>query len=254
MEGKKRLLAAAVLMTVLSGCAHEPPPYESRYTPPPPVAPPPPPLAAGASFVDDFERPDTDQGLDEDWELQAAPAGKPLAPVSRGALIRDGHYVSSDDSNTYAVQILRGTVRRIGAEGRWTRVGEGGDETLIMGIAADGSLDQNQVQLTASPTTWEVRRFRDSATPQPVARGTFNPPLAVNGTYRFEMDVEDGSVTVRVPGVEEEVRLGTVGLLSEHAYWQHFSPPAEVPIGNKFCIDTVWAAEEGQPLSPVPTE
>lgn len=134
--------------------------------------------------------------------------GSPALPVETGAFIRDGHFVSSDDTNVYAVQTLRGTIRRIGAEGRWTKVRNGGYETLVMGIAADDSLGRNLVQLTVSPASWGLSRHRDGDTPAQVAKGTFSPPLALNGTYRFEMDVADGSVIVRVPGVEKEVRLG----------------------------------------------
>ncbi|CAA0111071.1 Uncharacterised protein [Mycolicibacterium vanbaalenii] len=252
MVGPKRLFAAALLFTAVSACAHEPPPYESRYTPPAPVAPPPPPLAPGASFVDDFERPNTDGGLGVRWEMRRGEPANPALPVETGAFIRDGHFVSSDDTNVYAVQTLRGTVRRIGAEGRWTKVRNGGYETLVMGIAADDSLGRNLVQLTVSPASWRLSKHRDGDTPAQVAKGTFNPPLALNGTYRFEMDVADGSVTVRVPGVEKEVRVGTLGLLSENAFWQHVSTPKELPIGEKFCIDMVWAAEQGQPLTAIP--
>lgn len=255
MLGKTLVFATAVVLAAVSGCAKDPPPYESRYTPPPPVAPPPPPLPPGASFLDDFERPDTEAGLDGRWQLRAADPGDPATPVGTGAFIRDGHYVSSDNtSNVFAVQTLRGTVRRVGAEGRWTQVGDGGYETLVMGISADADLSRNLVQLTVSPVGWVLSSSRDTAAPQPLAKGEFNPPLAVNGTYRFEMDAADGSVTVRVPGAEKQVKVGTLGLLSERVYWQHVATPAELPIGQKFCVDLVWAAEQGQPLSAVPAE
>ncbi|WP_133057320.1 hypothetical protein [Mycolicibacterium iranicum] len=254
MDGTRRLLAAALLMTIVSACTPEPPPYESRYTPPAPTAPPPPPMAPGASFVDDFERAETPAGLDQDWELRGADPGKPALPVQKGAFIRDGHYVSSDDSNTYAVQTLRDVVRRVGAEGRWTKIGNGGYETLIMGIAADDSLNGNQLQLVITPAGWELRKHPDGDSSEAVGKASFDPPLAVNGTYRFEMDVEDESVTVRVAGVEKRVQVDTVGLLGERVYWQHYSAPDELPIGAKFCVDMVWAAEQGKPLSPVPAQ
>lgn len=184
--------------------------------------------------------------------MRAAEGDRSIAPVETGAFVRNGHYVSSDDSGVYAVRAFRGTVRRVGVEGRWTRVGEGGDETLVMGITADDGLESNLVQLTVTQAGWTVSKRRDGADPQVVVKGKFTPPLEVNRTYDFELDAADGTVTVRVPGTEKKAKLGTIGLLSGRAYWQHYSEPAEVPIGAKFCVDMVWVAEQGQPLTALP--
>jgi hypothetical protein len=185
--------------------------------------------------------------------MRGADDGGPILPGATGAFIRDGHYVSSDDSGVYAVRTFRSTVRRVGTEGRWTRVGDGGFETLVMGMAANDNMgSSDMVQLTVTPTNWVVSSRRGTVDPRNVARGKFNPPLELNRTYQFEMDAADGTVTVRVPGAEEKAKLGTIGLLSETAYWQHYSPPKEIPIGAKFCIDKLWVAEQDQPLSPIP--
>ncbi len=204
------------------------------------------------SFLDNFDRDDTPLGLGEGWDIRRGVQGEAIDSVPTGAFIRDGHYVSSNDNGVYAVRTFRSTVRRVGAEGRWTRIGAGGDETFVMGIAASDDLTGNMVQLTVTPAGWTVSKRRGSIDPENVVTGKFSPPLELNRTYRFEMDTADGTVTVRVPGVEKTTKLGTIGLLSERAYWQHYSPPAELPIGAKFCIDMLWAAEQGQPLSPLP--
>lgn len=204
------------------------------------------------SFLDDFDRADTPLGLGEGWEIRGGAQGDPIVPVQTGAFIRDGHYVSSNDSGVYAVRTFRSTVRRVGAEGRWTRIGAGGDETFVMGIAASDDLRGNMLQLTITPTGWAVTKRGGSVDPESVVTGKFDPPMELNRTYRFEMDAADGTVTVRVPGAEKTTKLGTIGLLGERAYWQHQSAQAELPIGAKFCIDMLWAAEQGQPLSPLP--
>lgn len=175
-----------------------------------------------------------------------------MQPVETGAFLRNGHYVSSDDSGVYAVRTFRSTVRRVGTEGRWTRIGVGGDESLTMGIAASDRLDADLVELTVFPSGWEVSMRRGQMEPRVVVRGKFEAVLEANRTYRFEMDAADGTVTVRLPGVEKNAKLGTIGLLGKHAFWQHNSPSAELPIGVKFCIDMVWVAEQDQPLSPLP--
>lgn len=183
--------------------------------------------------------------------MLGAQEGSAIVPVETGGFIRNGHYVSSDDSGVYAVRTFRDTVRRVGVEGRWTRVGEGGDESLVMGITANEDLS-NFVKLTVTQAGWAVTQRRGSAEAQVVVKGSFNPPLALNRTYQFELDAADGTVTVRVPGAEKKAKLGTIGLLSNSAYWQHYSEPAEIPIGAKFCIDVLWVAEQGQPLAAIP--
>ncbi|VEG52373.1 Uncharacterised protein [Mycolicibacterium aurum] len=175
-----------------------------------------------------------------------------VLPAETGAFLRNGHYVSSDDSGVYAVRTFRDTVRRVGVEGRWTRIGEGGDETLIMGISADENLESNYVNFTVTPAGWVVSTRRDNADPRVVVKGSFSPPLELNRTYRFELDAADGTVTIRVPGAEKKAKLGTIGLLGDRAYWQHYSDPAEIPIGAKFCVDVLWAVEQDQPLTAIP--
>lgn len=87
----------------------------------------------------------------------------------------------------------------------------------------------------------------------PVVGGKFDPPLEVDRAYRFEMDTADGTVTVRVPGVDRKYSVGTRGLLSDQAFWQLYSDPTERPIGAKFSIDAVWVGEQDQSLSPLPS-
>lgn len=255
MKGK-RLVAVAVLMCTVAACTPQPPPYESRYTPPLPAAPPPPPLPPGSSFVDDFERPDTQQGLGVDWDVREAREvndGNPALVPTTDGFIRDGQYASSGDVSVYALRKFRSDVRRIGAEARWMRVGDGAAETLMMAITANDNILSDLVQLSVSPTGWAVKTRRGNGKVRNVINGMFDRPLEFDRNYRFEMDAADGSVTVRVPGAERVAKVGTVGLISERAFWRHI-PPAVGPAGSKFTADMVWVAEQAQPLSPIPAD
>jgi hypothetical protein len=68
--------------------------------------------------------------------------------------------------------------------------------------------------------------------------------------YQFEMEATDNTVTVRVPGSEVTKNAAIADLLGDRAFWQEYAKP--MPAGVVFDFDTVWAAEDGQPLFPVP--
>ena len=252
--GGKSSVVATMLVVVVTACTPAPPPYESRYVPPSPTSPPPPPLSPGASFVDDFNRPDTETGLGAAWDMRGAEiVANPILPPATDGLIRDGQFVASGDSSVYAVREFRGAVRRIGAEGRWTRVGNGGEETFVMAVSANEKLRTDMVHFSVTPTGWGVSTRRNGGVARYVIGGKFDPPLGLDHSYRFEMDIADGSVTVRVPGMERKGRAGTIGLVGNRAFWQLYPSPRQVPLGVKFSADMVWVAEENQPLSPLPS-
>jgi hypothetical protein len=177
--------------------------------------------------------------------------GNPILPPATDGFIKSGHYASASDQSVFALRNFRSTVRRVGAEARWTRVGDGAVESLVMAITANDLIMSVFVQLSVNPAGWAVstRRIGDF---RRVMSGKFDPPLVLDREYRFEMDAADGSVTVRVPGDEKTGRVGTIGLLSERAYWRHAFAPTDRPIGVQFSANMVWAAEQGQPLSPIP--
>lgn len=160
--------------------------------------------------------------------LAIPPLRHPRAPSSATC-----HYVSSDNtSNVFAVQTLRGTVRRVGAEGALDASWRRGIQNPRHGDSADADLSRDLVQLTVSPDGWVLSSNRNTATPRSLAQGEFNPPLAVNGTYRLEMDAADGSVIVRGFPDQGRGQGRHPRLLSGRVYWQHVATPAELPIGQ----------------------
>lgn len=251
---RKRVIAAAIFMTAVAACTPEPPPFESHYTPPPPTAPQPLlPLAPGSSFVDNFDRPDTPLGLGDGWDMrEPAGGGNPTLPPATDGFIENGRYTSAGDTGVYAVRSFRSTVHRVGAEASWERVSNGGAETLVMAVTGNDKITTDLVQLTVNPNGWAVSTRRDGGRVRRVFAGKFDPPLELDRQYRFEVDVADGSVTVRVPGAEEKRTVGTSGLLSERAFWRHVSAPTDRPVGVKASVNMVWVAEEGLPLVPTP--
>lgn len=253
--GGKWLVAGLLGVLAVSGCAPEPPPYTSQYTPPPPIASPPPALAAGASFVDLFDRPNTESGLGGGWDMRESADYSPILPPTTDGLIADGHFVSSGSIPVYAARTFRSVLRRVGAEGRWTRAESnsagGSDEKLVIAITANDRLKSDLVQLVASPVGWEVATRRNGGTYRREMTGKFDPPLEFNREYRFEMDATNGSVTVRVPGTERKGNVGTAGLLSERGFWE-LASGKEQPSG-KFAYNAVWAGEQDQPMSPLPS-
>lgn len=246
-------VSAALILVMVAACAPEPPLYESRYTPPPPVTRPPPPLPPGSSFIDDFNRPDTSLGLDAGWDIRKAEEGNPEPPLATDGFISGGHYASAGLESVYAARTFRSTVRRVGAEARWTRIGDGSVETLVMAITANGQLMGDQVQLAAHPIGWVVSTRRNGQYRR-VFRGVFDPPLDLDREYRFEMDAADESVTVRIPGAERKANVGMLGLLSERAFWRYAFAPADRPIGVKVSANMVWVAEDGQSMTPLPED
>ena len=122
----KRLSVAAVLVICLVSC-HKPPAYESHYVPPtstplPLAVPSPAPSVTlpRASFVDNFDRPDTVLGLGEGWDMRGPDADKSLpVPAATDGFISNGSYTSAGDRIVYAVRQFRSTVQRMGAVGRW---------------------------------------------------------------------------------------------------------------------------------------
>ncbi|WP_185294640.1 hypothetical protein [Mycolicibacterium litorale] len=249
----KWLVAAVLLMTAVVACTHEPPPYESRYTPPPPPLGAPAPLPPGASFVDTFDRPDTQLGLGEGWDLRESIDNSALPLSATDGFIRAGRYASASMTNVFAVRKFRSKVRRIGAEASWTRVGDGPAETLFMAISANEKITSDLVQLAVNPAEWEVSTRRNGHFWR-VVRGRFDPPLDLDRDYRFEMDAADGSITATLPNGVRTGRVGTSDLLSERAFWRHgFDPADPRPAGARFAANIVWVAEEGQTLVPVPS-
>lgn len=192
--------------------------------------------------------------------MRGAADGKEVVPLATDGFIRSGHFASSglyaspNDSSVYAIRVFDETVRRIGAEGRWTRIGAGGKETLALAIAANDSVKTDLLQLTVRVDGWEVSARRGRDRRRTVMGGKFDPPLELDREYRFEMDAGIDEVTVRLPGVRRKGRVGTVGLLGNRAFWQLYAAPAALPMGEKVSVNMAWVAVDGQPISPLPAQ
>lgn len=236
----------------------KPPDYESRYTAPSPASsvstsvsatPLGPPTA---SFVDTFDQPDTALGLGKDWDMRGRYIRSyPLPPATDG-FIKDGHYTYAGNSIVYAVRKFGGTVRRIGAFGRWDRIRPGSETSFSLGLTPSDDLINNVVHLGANRETWKMTVRRNFGAFQTVAEGKFSPPLQLDRNYQFEFEIDgDSSVTVRVPGAEVTRSITMSGLFGNYAFWGEFVRPEELSAGIVFNFDTVWATEDGQPVAPV---
>lgn len=251
----RRCAIVAVLSVPLSSCSPAPPPYESHYVPPTasvvgdvpsPTTPPQPSLA---SFVDDFDRADTELGLGDGWDMRAAKTnGYPL-PAATDGFIRDDHFTYAGQSEVFAARQFGGTVRSIGATGRFRRIDYGGITTMSMALTSSDNLTADMVHFAANRSYWKVEiRHADGAF-EPVATGRFAPKLELDRNYEFGLEATDSTVTVRVPGSEVTKDVVTAGLSGDRAFWREI--PSRTPVGEYFDFDSVWASEDGQPLFPV---
>jgi hypothetical protein len=252
-------LLPLVLVLATASCADRSVDYQSRYvTPLPPntapvtssVAPMQP---SGeqeqASFVDNFNRPDTIAGIGDGWSMRGdVMRGDPMAPADDG-FIRNGSFSYSGANTVYATREMRGLVEGIGTVGRFSPNGDGGETSIGLGISADSRFTANAIILTASRWGWQVRLRRNSEFQPVVMRGEFSPELQLDTVYEFKLAVAEDTITVQAPGIKASRRAPIDGLVGSQAFWMEYveRPPARVV----FQYDAVWAAEEGQPLLPV---
>jgi hypothetical protein len=260
----KRCLPAAVLLILLTSCTTEPPPYVSHYVEPtsevtraaPPSSEAPPLPAPLASFVDNFDRPDTTLGLGEGWDLRGDPPlnhppSEALPPATDG-YIKNGRFTYNGVDAVYAVRKFQGPVQGIGARGSFRRIGGGYvHSAMSMAISANDQLVSDLLTFGATREGWSVKMRRANGPFTLVAQGSFSPVLAFDQDYQFELNATDKTVTVRVPGSDEVTKeLSTQGLLGNIVNFQEH--PVRKPASDVFDFDDVWVIEAGQPLSPVP--
>jgi hypothetical protein len=260
----KRCLPAAVLLILLTSCTSAPPPYVSHYVtptseatraaPPQPEVPPAP--APLASFVDNFDRPDTSLGLGEGWDMRGDPPvihppSDALPPATDG-YIKNGRFTYNGVDPVYAVRTFQGTVQGVGARGSFRRIGGGYvHSAMSMAISANDQLVSDLLTFGATREGWSVKMRRANGPFVLVAQGAFSPVLELDRDYQFELSATDNAVTVRVPGSDEVTKkLSTRGLLGNIVNFQEH--PVRKPASDVFDFDAVWAIEAGQPLAPVP--
>ena len=258
----KRCLAVAVLLMLLTACNHEPPPYESHYVEPAPLSSTSPsllpqlatpPLPPQASFVDEFNRTDTDLGLGGDWDMRGTPVVEsPTLPPATDGFIREGSFTYAGTSSVAALRQFRGTVRGMGTIGQFRKIAPGLVQSgVTMNIIDSDRKDAPTLALFVARTGWSLRLRQLGKPFKTVAQGQFSPILDLDRSYRFEFQATHDEVTVTVPGLNEVTKtLSTDGLLSDLASWQEY--PLRMPAAQVFDFDTVWAIEDGQPTVPVP--
>ncbi|MGN7780848.1 hypothetical protein ACTJJE_15170 [Mycolicibacterium sp. 22603] len=227
---RRSAIAVSVLLAVLVSACHQAPQYTSMQ----------------ASFVDKFDRPDTELGLGPGWDMRGGYVdGFPL-PAATDGFIRGGRYSYSGSSVVYAARQMRGTVKSMGTIGSWRRVGEGdGETTMTMAVTPNDKLVADMVHFSVNRSVWELT-VRRGAGFEPVVEGKFSPVLSLDRDYRFDLEVTKNSVTVRVPGEQTTANVDTTGLLGDRVFWEQY--PSPVPSAVVFDYDTVWAVEDGQPL------
>ncbi len=252
-----RRFVTALLSMLLVSCSHEPPAYESKYVAPtttsvqrtaslPPTAPiVPPRTPVTATYFDNFDRPDTQQGLGEGWTTRGRdPLVDPDAnsfplPEASDGYIHDGRFTYSGRSMVYAIRQFRGVVNRMGAVGRWRQIGSGAETTLAMGISSNDLVVADMIHFVANRSSWKLTFRRGGGAFEPILSGRFSPVLELDREYQFEIEATDNSVTVRVPGTEASKDVSTVGLLGDRAFWEQY--PNGAPVGTVLDIDAVWA-------------
>lgn len=116
---------------------------------------------------------------------------------------------------------------------------------MTMAITPNDKLVSDMVHFSVNRSVWELT-VRRGAGFEPVAEGKFAPVLALDRAYRFDLEVSNNSVTVRVPGEQMTAEVDTTGLLGDRVFWEQY--PSPVPSVVVFDYDTVWAVEDGQPL------
>jgi hypothetical protein len=265
--GVKRCLCIAVLLMLLTSCDREPPPYASKYVEPTtsdvvptslapqaeaaaqPVIPP------QASFFDNFDRPDTQLGLGEGWDLRGNPDTNsfPL-PAATDGFIKDGRFTYNGINPVYAVRQFEGSVRSVGTVGRFREVGSSYAQTAFsMSIVPNDQILTDMLTFVATRSGWNVKIRRANGPFDEVAQGDFSPALELDRDYQFELRATDSTVTVQVPGSEEVTKdVSTAGLLGNRASFQEH--PVRTPTGDVFDFNTVWATEDGKPLVAVPAD
>lgn len=191
-------------------------------------------------FVDTFDRANTSSGLGTGWDLHGAYVDKfPLPPATDGFL-KGGHFTYAGNSTVYAARQFNGTVRRLGTEGYWQQIREGGETSIAMAISASDLLVTDMVHFAANRSVWDLTVRRGNGGFEPVASGKFNPTLKLGQKYEFEIQVTDSTITVKAPNTEVTHPIETTGLIGPHAFWEEF--PNGGRAGTVFNFDSIWAA------------
>jgi len=203
-----------------------------------------------ASFIDDFDRADTTNGLGDNWDLRGMPQnGAPLLPAMDG-YIKDGQFTYAGKSDAIAVRQFRTPIQRIGAEGQFRRINStNGDTTMMIGTGGDNNLETNVVVFLANRSLWELRSRLVNGTLKTVASGSFPHMLELDHRYIFVLSTTGDRVSVSGPGVNVSKPLPIPISPGTFGFWRE--SPNRTPAGEVFDFDKVWALEDGQPTTPI---
>lgn len=201
---------------------------------------------AGATYFDDFQRADTTPG-----SLGSNAQGLRYQLDARDGQVSRGVYTYSGAESVSAAQVLRGTVRRVGASGRWRIVDAASstETSVILALGTAGGAGAAQLQISRG--AWQYRdRLADGTTLQ-LAQGSFTPALDAGTAYWFDLSVaaDSRSVTLTLPGATQTIEdAHLAALLGSGAAWQEQTAQADP--ASVFDYSAVWAAEDGQPQLP----
>lgn len=248
---------AVILVAGLTACTRQPPPAESHYVPSAvptqsaaAQAPDEPSSPTFASFIDNFDRPDTPLGLGEGWDMRSAPSnGYPLPPAADG-FIKDNYFGYAGKDDVHAIREFRGELKTVGGVGRFRVTGLGGLTMFSMGISAADDLSANVVGFVSSRSFWALKIRAANGVDQTVATDKYNLPLEPDHDYQFELSTNGTTATIKGPGLDVTKNLSAAIPPGVFGYWRLF--PTRAPLGDFFDFKTVWAVEDGQPVFPVP--
>ncbi|MEN4450259.1 hypothetical protein [Mycobacterium sp. SM3041] len=247
------------LVAGLAACARQPPPPQSHYVPDATPtqaavvqAPDSPGSPQVASFVDNFDRPDTDFGLGEGWELRGVPSTGFVLPTTKDGFIKGNYFTYGGTDDVLAIRTLRGTLKSIGAVGRFRMVGLGGLTIFTMGTSGDSDLSANNVSFVSSRTYWALKVRATDGVDKTVAQGQYAVPLELDRDYRFELDTDGVTATVKGTGLAVTKPLPTQITPGSVGCWGLVR--SRSPLGQFFDVKTVWAVEDGVASSVIDGE
>ena len=249
-------IALVLIALLLAGCVREQPPLPEGYVSPPEPSStylgPPPPKPLEASWVDTFDRPDSEPGVLDGYQLVQR-LYEPRLPATDGFL-RDGAFTySGEDQVVYAVREFPDTVRSVGADGAWREERPGDTDTVIaLVISGNDRWITDMLHFVADRETWSLTIRRDNGPFEPVVHGAFPAPLKIGQPYTFRLDATDKTATVTVPGKKLTADIDTTGVLGNVAFWEQFAKPEQFPVSTVFDYTKVWANVDGQPVTPLP--
>jgi hypothetical protein len=232
----RTLIAVLVLISSVA-CTREPPAYESRATEPSATTTSAP-VKVDALWSDTFDRPDTQSGLGEGWDMRAGYVDRYPMPAATDGYLRDGVFTYAGDDTVYATRRFPNPVQEIGTTGRWRKARDGAETTIAMAISSNDKLVNDMVHFAANRSTWELT-VRRGGPFEPVAKGRFDPPLSMDRDYTFAMRATPTDITVEIPGADPiTTPVDTAGLTGEWVFWEEYIKPP--PAGTVFDFDTVW--------------